>query len=73
MKLFKKGWWKIQPKGSGNAANAFMFMDELFHPAAHEAHLHMEEDSRKIVVYENGDDPKITIEIPEKTKPAERA
>lgn len=28
MKLFKKGWWKIQPKGSGNGANAFMFMDE---------------------------------------------
>jgi hypothetical protein len=73
MKLFKKGWWKIQPKGSGNGANAFMFMDEIFHPAAHEARLEMQEESRKLVLDENGDDPKITIKIPKNSKPEERA
>lgn len=56
MGFYKKGWWKIQPKGSGNAANAFSLMDELFRPTAHEAHIALEEESHKIVKDENSSD-----------------
>ncbi|MEN9736538.1 MAG: hypothetical protein RL129_1249 [Actinomycetota bacterium] len=37
MGIFKKGWWKITPKGVGNASGAFGVFDEIFHPQAHEA------------------------------------
>lgn len=64
MGLFKKGWWKIQPKGSGNASNAFALMDELFRPTAHESHIALEEESRKIFLDENSDgDLEITIKV----------
>ncbi len=67
MGWYKKGWWKIQLKGSGNAANAFALMDELFQPNAHEAHLVLEEESRRIVKDENSDgDNEITIRVKKK-------
>ena len=65
MGWYKRGWWKIQPKGSGNAASAFGLMDELFRPTVHEAHIQLEEQSRKIVVNQSdGSDFEITIHIP---------
>ncbi len=64
MGFYKRGWWKIQPKGSGNAANAFSLMNELFQPTAHEARIELEAQERKIVLSENeGDGPTIKIHL----------
>lgn len=64
MGWYKKGWWKIKPAGSGNSANAFGLMDELFRPTAHEAKLQLEENSRKIFSNENdGGSPEITLHL----------
>ena len=66
MKLFKKGWWKIQPKGSGLTSGAFGIMDEIFHPQAHQATQIKEEQNRAVFQQGSEGDPlKITIRLPQ--------
>ena len=67
MTIFKKGWWKITPKGTGNASGAFGVFDEIFHPQAHEATLIKEEQKRAVVQVGNEGDPlRISITLPKK-------
>ena len=67
MNIFKKGWWKITPKGTGNASGAFGVFDEIFHPQAHEATLIKEEQKRAVVQVGNEGDPlRISITLPKK-------
>ena len=64
MKLFKKGWCKIQPKGSGLTSGAFGMMDEIFHPQAHQATQIKEEQKRAVFQQGSEGDPlKITINL----------
>jgi hypothetical protein len=48
-KLFKPGWWKIKPHGSGLASGAFGVMDEIFHAEADTAHHIREEQKREVI------------------------
>lgn len=65
MKLFKKGYWKIKPKGSGIASGAIGVFDEIFHPQAHEATQIKEEQKRAVFQTGNEGDPlKIIIKLP---------
>ena len=67
MAIFKKGWWKITPKGIGNARGAFGVIDEIFHPQAHEASQIKEEQKRAIFQTGNeGDSLRVTIKLPKK-------
>ena len=67
MNIFKKGWWKITPKGTGNASGAFGVFDEIFHRQAHEAALIKEEQKRAVVQVGNEGDPlRISITLPKK-------
>ena len=65
--IFKSGWWKIKPKGSGLANGAFGMMDEIFHPQAHEATQIKEEQKRAVFQTGNEGDPlKLTMILPSK-------
>jgi hypothetical protein len=67
MALLKKGWWKIKPKGIGNASGAFGVFDEIFHPQAHEATQIKEEQKRAVFQTGNEGDPlKIVINLSNK-------
>jgi len=67
MGIFKKGWWKIAPKGMGNASGAFRVFDEIFHPQAHEATQIKEEQKRAVFqTGKEGDPLKVTIKLPAK-------
>lgn len=66
MALYKKDWWKIKPKGSGNASAAFGVFDEIFHPQAYEATQTKEEQNRlTFQTGAEGDSLKITIKLPQ--------
>jgi hypothetical protein len=67
VRLFKSGWWKIKPKGVGNASGAFGVIDEIFHPQAYEATQIKEEQKRAVFQTGNEGDPlKVTIRLPSK-------
>ena len=67
VRILKKGWWKITPKGIGNASGAFGVFDEIFHPQAHEASQIREEQKRAVFQTGNEGDPlRVTIKLPKK-------
>ena len=67
VRILKKGWWKITPKGIGNANGAFGVFDEIFHPQAYEATQIKEEQNRAVFQTGNEGDPlRVTIKLPKK-------